>query len=223
MSTTTRTAALALTGIMAIGGLAACGSGSSGGTSAAPAPSPKSTAPVATIPHLQGASTQVQLASSFLDAAKSLHVALGVTGKATASKTGDLTFPITGGNATYYTPGSRNPYVTSHIEHNGSGITLTAGKTKVGLSNFVVNAGTSQLSGKVTVNGKTAIKSTNLFFLNGRTLKPLSKNAQGEAVLAGTKVFIDSAAAGVLDKTFGLKAGTLSGSTLVGVATITLK
>jgi hypothetical protein len=226
MSTTTRTAALALTGIMAIGGLAACGSGSSGGKSAAPATSPSAASGpqlVAKIPSLTGASTQVQLASSFLAAAKSLKVTLGVTGGATASKTGNLTFPITGGDAAYYKPGTRSPYVTSHIQHNGSGITLTAGKTKVGLSNFVVNAGTSELSGKVTVNGKVAIKSTNLFFLNGRTLKPLSKNAQGEAVLAGTKVFIDPTAASVLDKTFKLKAGTLSGNTLVGVATITLK
>jgi hypothetical protein len=226
MSTTTRTAALALTGVLALGGAAACGSGSSGGsTPAAGSTAAASSGPVkvASIPNLTGASTQVQLAGSFLDAAKSLKVALGVTGNATASKTGDLSFPITGGDATYYKPGTRNPYVTSHIEHQGSGITLTAGKTVVGLSNFVVNAGTSQLSGKVTVNGKTAIKSTNLFFLNGRTLQPLSKNAKGEAVLAGTKVFIDSAAASVLDKTFKLKPGTLSGSTLVGVATITLK
>lgn len=228
MLSKTRTAALALTGIMALGGAAACGSGSSGGTTAAPASSPSSAAAsgpklVAKIPNLTGADTQVQLAGSFLNAAKSLHVALGVTGSAKASKTGNLTFPITGGNAAYYQPGTRSPYVTSHIDHNGSGITLTAGKTTVGLSNFVVNAGTSELSGKVTVNGKTAIKSTNLFFLNGRTLQPLSKNAKGEAVLAGTKVFIDSAAASVLDKTFKLKPGTLSGSTLVGVATITLK
>jgi hypothetical protein len=228
MSTTTRTAALALTGIMAIGGLAACGSGSSGSTPAASSPTTAATSsgaakPVASIPNLTGASTQVQLAGSFLSAAKSLKLALAPSGKATASKTGNLTFPITGGNAAYYTPGTRTPYVTSHIQHNGSGITLTAGGTKVGLSNFVVNAGTSELSGKVTVNGKVAFKSTNLFFLNGRTLKPLSKNAQGEAVLAGTKVFIDPTAASVLDKTFKLKAGTLSGATLVGTATITLK
>jgi hypothetical protein len=148
---------------------------------------------------------------------------VGVTGSATVSKKGVLTFPITGGSATYYAPGTHDPYVLSHIDHEGSGITLTAGKTVVGLSNFVVNAGTSELSGKVTVNGKVAFKSTNLFFLNGRTLQPLSKNAAGtEAILTGTKVFLNPTAASVLDKTFGLKAGTLSGSTEVGVATITL-
>lgn len=225
MPTTTRIAALGLTGVLALGGAAACGSGSSGSNAAAPASSPSATAGpvlVASIPKLTGADTQVQLAPSFLKAATALKVKLGVTGSASASKSGNLTFPITGGQAKYYKPGTRSPYVTSEIQHDGSGITLTAGKTTVGLSNFLVNAGTSQLSGKVTVNGKTAIKSTNLFFLNGRTLQPLTKNNKGQAVLTGTKVYIDPAAATVLDKTFKLKAGTLSGSTLVGVATITL-
>jgi hypothetical protein len=216
MLSPTRTAALALTGILALGGVAACGSSSS---SAASTPA----APVAALTNLTGKHTQVALAASFLAAAKSLNVALGVTGSATVSKKGVLTFPITGGSATYYAPGTHDPYVLSHIDHEGSGITLTAGKTVVGLSNFVVNAGTSELSGKVTVNGKVAFKSTNLFFLNGRTLQPLSKNAAGtEAILTGTKVFLNPTAASVLDKTFGLKAGTLSGSTEVGVATITL-
>lgn len=213
---TKSTAALAMTGILALGGVAACGGSSSGSSSA-------SSKPVAAIPTLNGVHTQVALDSGFLQAATKLKLKLGVIGTAAVSKAGVLTFPITSGDATYYKPGTRTPYVTGQIHHDGSGFTMTAGSKTVGLSNFVVNPGTSQLSGKVTLNGKTVAPSTNLFFLNGSTLQPLTENAsKTQAVLSGTKVFLDGPAAALLDKTFGVPAGTLSSSTFIGVAKITL-
>ena len=36
-------------------------------------------------------------------------------------------FPITGGDVTYYEPGSRDPFVEGTIEHEGSGLSGTEG------------------------------------------------------------------------------------------------
>ena len=35
-------------------------------------------------------------------------------------------FPITGGNVTYYTPGTESPYVQGMIDHDGSGLSSPA-------------------------------------------------------------------------------------------------
>ena len=57
--------------------------------------------------------------------------------------------------------------------HEGSGLSLTAGKTKVELTDFVIDPGTSELTGTVSVNGKEAAEDALLFNLDGSTLKPL--------------------------------------------------
>lgn len=217
MNTRTKAIALGLSAIIAAGGATACGSGSSSSAS-----SPKASAtPVASLTNLSGVHTQVILDSGFLAALKQLGVTPGLIGSATLDN-GTLTFPITGGNATYYPPGSRDPYVTGMIMHDGSGITLTAGKTVVGLSNFVVDPGASMLTGKVTANGSTVAESAPLFFLNGSTLQPLQVDkATNTAVLYGTKVYLTKTAADLLNKTFNVTA--LSDQTLIGVAKITLK
>jgi hypothetical protein len=207
--------------VVALTGVAACGSSSSGSSA------PKAAAtPVANLTNLatdtSGEMTQVKLDAGFAKALQSLKVTPGLIGTAKLNATtGTLTFPITGGNVKYYTPGSVSPYVTGLIDHQGSGFSLTAGGIKVGLSNFVVNPGTSMLTGKVTANGKVVAASAPLFFLNGRTLKPLQNGPNHTAVLTGTKVFLTSTAASLLDKTYKITA--LSSKTLVGVATITVK
>ena len=104
-------------------------------------------------------------------------------GTAELTKAGSLVFPITGGNVKYFEPGTVSPYVQGEIDHDGSGLSLTAGGTKVDLENFVVDPGKSQLTGKVSVDGKTAAPSAPLFFLDGRTLQPLKVNKS-----AGTAV-----------------------------------
>ncbi len=144
-----------------------------------------------------------------------------MTGTATLVD-GSLHFPITGGNVDYYDPSeSYRPYVQGEIDHIGSGITLTAGDTVVGLSDFVIDPGTSRLTGTVTANGAEVGKGVYIFNLDGSTLKPLQKDADGNAVLQGTTVMISPDAAALLNKTFGTDAVT--DKLVVGIATITAK
>ncbi|HUR73549.1 MAG TPA: hypothetical protein VMZ00_04690 [Sporichthya sp.] len=201
-------------------GLSACGDDSKAASPAAPAAA-AATEPVASLTNLTGKMTEVVVDPGFLAGLTSLKLTPGVVGTATL-KDGTLAFPITGGNATYYTPGSRTPYVESSIKHNGSGISLTDGKTKVELTNFVIDAGTSMLTGDVSANGKSVVKGAPLFFLDGRTLEPLQVDkAKNEGVLYGTTVSLTGAAADLLNKTYGTDA--LTEFFKVGIARITLK
>ena len=129
-------------------------------------------------------------------------------------------FPITGGNVTYYTPGTESPYVQGMIDHDGSGLSLTGGGKKVELTDFAVDPGKSVLTGKVTVDGAVAAESAPLFFLDGRTLKPLQANDDGTAVLEGTTVKLKAEAADLLNQTFGVDA--LTEGLVIGVAKITV-
>ena len=134
---------------------------------------------------------------------------------------GALVFPITGGNVTIFKPGAVSPYVIGQIQHVGSGLSLTAGQTKVTLTNLNVDPGVSRVYGDVAVNGKTAVQSAFLFQLDGRTLKPLATEGSN-AVLEGTKVMISPDAAGLLNDTFktdAVKAGLLVGIAKISVAT----
>ena len=74
------------------------------------------------------------------------------------------------------------------IDHDGSGLSLTGGGKTVELTDFEVDPGKSVLTGKVSVDGKVAAESAPLFFLDGRTLKPLETNDNGTAELEGTTV-----------------------------------
>ena len=60
-------------------------------------------------------------------------------GTAEISKAGVASFPITGGNVTYYTPGTESPYVQGMIDHDGCGLSLTGGGKKVELTDFEVD------------------------------------------------------------------------------------
>ena len=175
--------------------------------------------PVATIPSLTGQSTSVKLYSGFTDALKSLDVTPAPTGTAKVAD-GSATFPITGGNVTVYKPGEVTPYVQGMIMHDGSGLSLTKGGTKVTLENFVIDPGQpATLKGKVLANGSTVADSVTLFDLDGSTLKPISTDASaGTATLTGTTVRLSSDAAAALDKAFGTDA--IKGGTTVGIATI---
>lgn len=222
-SRTTKTVlSLATAGVLATG-LAACGSSSSsgGGSGTSTPPSSAPASPVAMIPNLTGVSTTVKLDPSFLKALASLKVKPGVVSPTMLSSAGVVNFPITGGSATYYKPGTHTPYVESNITHTG-GISLTAGGKKVELTNFVVDAGTSKLMADVSVNGTSAAKGAYVFFLDGRNLQPLdTTSSPGNAVLTGTEVKISPTAASLLNMTFGTTA--IMPYTPVGVATITLK
>ncbi len=175
-------------------------------------------APIAAVPEIFGGNTAVALDANFLAALKSLGVTPGVLGTATLTN-GSVAFPITGGSVVYWSPsGKYRPYVQGIIEHNGSGLSLTAGSTVVDLTNFTINPGNSKLYGDVTVNGTVAATQAYLFDLHGQTLKPLQVDGNN-AVLAGTQVHISPDAAGVLNKVFNTTG--VPSELLVGVATIT--
>jgi hypothetical protein len=202
--------------------LAACSSGSDSGSSSSSSSSsstaPKPAKPLASIDALTGKDTAIALDKGFTDALTALKLTPGVVGTAKLTG-GSLVFPITGGNVTYYKPGTASPYVIGQIQHTGSGLSLAAGGTKVQLLNLNVDPGVSRVYGDVVVNGKVAAQSAYLFKLDGRTLKPLQA-AGSTAILEGTKVEISDVAAPLLNKTF--KTDAVKPGLLVGIAKITV-
>jgi len=199
--------------------VAACGSDDSTGSDATSAGDVK---PVAQIDNLTGVDTQVTLDAGFVDALTKLKVTPGPVGKAEITNDGVAVFPITGGNVTYYDPASPvRPYVQGVIDHEGSGLSLTAGKTEVELTDFVIDPGTSVLTGTVSVNGKEAATDATLFDLDGSTLEPLQTNSDGTATLAGTTVKLSDDAASLLNDTFGIN--DLAGGLVIGISAITVK
>ncbi len=210
---------LGATGVLAFGA-AACGDDeketAGGGSTQSEQAKPE---PVAQIDQLSGQVTAVKLDAGFAEALTALKVTPGVLGDAKLEN-GSLKFPITGGNVTYYKPGTVNPYVQGMINHQGSGFSLTAGGKKVDLENFDIDPGKSVLTGKVSVDGKVAAKSAPLFFLDGRTLQPLRTTDDGRAVLEGTTVKLKEEAAALLNETYGIQ--DLKAGMVIGVAKITV-
>jgi hypothetical protein len=175
--------------------------------------------PLASIPALDGVDTQVTLDAGFVEALTTLGLTPGVLGTATLTD-GVLAFPITGGNVDYYDPEmDYRPYVQGEIDHDGSGISLTAGDTVVELSDFRIDPGTSQLFGTVTANGEEVGQDIFIFNLDGTTLNPLEEDTDGNAVLEGTTVLVSTDAAELLNTTFGTDAVT--DELVVGIAKIT--
>lgn len=211
--------AIAVIALVATTGLSATACGSSDETSSSssstPAPAPK---PVAAIDSLTGKDTAIALDQGFVDALTTLKLTPGTVGSAKLAE-GSLIFPVTGGNVAVFKPGSVPNYVVGQIQHEGSGLSLTAGKTKVELTNLNVDPGVSRVYGDVTVNGKTAVTSAYLFTLNGSTLKPLATGS-GTATLEGTQVQISPVAAPLLNETF--KTDAVKPGLLVGIAKITV-
>ena len=195
----------------------ACGSDDDGATNqSAAAPEP-----VAQVDQLTGRSTAVTLDAGFVGALESLQVTPGPVGDATISNRGVASFPITGGNVTYYEPGTVSPFVQGEVDHDGSGLSLTAGGKKVELTDFVVDPGASVLTGTVSVDGEMAAADAPLFFLDGRTLNPLEVDeSNGTAILEGTTVKLKAEAADLLNQTFGIQ--DLQEGLVIGVAKITI-
>jgi hypothetical protein len=211
-----RTPSIILTAMALAVGVGACGDDSAD-KAAAPAPPD----PVAQVDRLSGQATAVTLDGGFVQALQSLKLTPGPLGDASISKAGVAAFPITGGNVTYYEPGSVSPYVQGEIDHDGAGLSLDGGGKRVELTDFVVDPGESVLTGKVSVDGEVAAESAPLFFLDGRTLNPLEVNeGNGTAVLEGTTVKLKAEAAELLNTTFGVDA--LEEGLVIGVAKITI-
>ena len=210
-----------ITAGLLVAGLAACSStastDTSSGTKSSAAPAVQK--PLASIPTLKGVDTAVLLDAGFASALTTLGLTPGTVGTATLTE-GSLHFPITGGNVDYYDPAKKvRPYVQGTIKHEGSGFSLTAGDTKVELTNFTIDPGKSILYGDVSVNGTSAATQVDLFNLYGGTLKPLQMDGNN-AILEGTTVHISADAAGLLNKTF--KTEAVKSQLLVGIAKITV-
>jgi hypothetical protein len=196
-------------------GAAACGSDEDSSSQAQSQPEP-----VAQIDQLTGRTTAVALDAGFVKALTSLKLTPAPVGDAKISKAGVASFPISGGNVTYYEPGSVSPYVQGSIDHTG-GLSLTGGGKMVELTDFVIDPGASVLTGTVSVDGEVAAEDAPLFFLDGRTLNPLAVNeSNGTAVLEGTTVKLKAEAADLLNQTFGVTA--LEEGLEIGVAKITV-
>lgn len=198
-------------------GAAACGSDDDGGPKRAAA---RAVDPIAQVDRLTGRNTAVTLDAGFVSALESLKVTPGPVGDASISSNGVARFPITGGNVKYYKPGSVSPFVQGELDHDGAGLSLTAGGTTVELTDFVIDPGKSVLTGAVAVDGAVAAEDAPLFFLDGRTLNPLAVNDDGTAVLDGTTVKLKAEAADLLNRTFGID--DLQEGLKVGVARITI-
>ena len=194
------------------------GAGSSAASSSSATPSSAPTPALKT--EIGGKTTQITLDSGFVSALKSLKLTPGVVGNAKLSDAGVLTFPITGGKVTYYDPATKvRPYVQGEIDHEDSGLSLTAGGKKVELRNFIIDPGNnSHVSGDVFLNGKSVVKDANLFLLDGSTFNPVTKD--GDAyVQEGTTDYVSEDAPALLNKTFGTTAVT--GDLKVGIAKLT--
>ncbi|MDQ2796269.1 MAG: hypothetical protein M3Y06_03790 [Actinomycetota bacterium] len=167
---------------------------------------------------LTGNSTTVIPDPGFVAALGKLKVTPGLVGKATMAN-GGFSFPITGGHAAIFKKGTVTPYVTGEIEHVGSGLSLSAGGIKVELTNFVVDPGNnSKLTGDVSANGKSVVKGAKLFDLDGSTLETPTISSAGVATLKGTTIYLSTAAADLLNKTYKLTgANALKGGNKTGV------
>jgi hypothetical protein len=99
------TAALATVALLALG-TAACGDDTTTNSKAASNPKP-----VGQIDALSGQKTEVTLDPGFVDTLGTLKLTLAPVGDGKITKAGIARFPITGGNVTYYEPGSVSPFV----------------------------------------------------------------------------------------------------------------
>jgi hypothetical protein len=207
MAIRTKASIAALVGVLALAG-AACGNNDDSSGSS-PSPAAQSSArsdKVTAIPSLSGVGTSVKIDAGTADALKSLGVALAPSGNATFdASTSTITFPITSGYAEIHSDlGAKPGYIQGSIAHQDSGFTLTAGSTKVELSDFIVDPGNSMLYG--TVGGTPKVP---LLFLDGTNVKVGSDGA-GNVTLDGTVAKLTDTAAGALNKAFNvtaLKAG----------------
>jgi hypothetical protein len=206
-----RASLTALVGVLALAG-AACGSDSDDSASTSQGSGSAQEQPqaagdkVTAIPNLTGVGTSVILDAGTAGALKGLGVAIAPSGAATfEASTSTITFPITSGYAEIHSDPSVKPgYIQGSINHLDSGFTLTAGATKVELSDFVVDPGNSMLYG--SVNGTPGAP---LLSLDGTNVKVTMEG--GNVVLFGTVAKLTDAAATALNgafKTQAIKAGT---------------
>ncbi len=161
---------------------------------------------------IEGGRTTVALSSSFASALTSLGVTPG-TVSPTRLHDGVVNFPVTGGAIDLDT-------AASQILHSG-GLTLTAGQTKVTLQSFIIDTTSApMITGLVSVDGKLVgrLPLFDLVLPTGITL-PL-KAYEGQIILKGVGVSLDSTAAGALNSVFHVSA--FKGGFSIGTAKVVI-
>jgi hypothetical protein len=200
MSIKTKASIAALVGALALAG-AACGDNNSSDSNASGTATQSAANKVTAIPSLTGQGTSVKIDAGTAEALKSLGVALAPIGTATFdAATSTITFPITSGYAEIHSDPSVKPgYIQGSIAHEDSGFSLSAGSTKVELSDFVVDPGNSVLYG--TVGGAPKVP---LLSLDGTNVKVSMEGS--DVVLQGTVAKLTDTAASALNKAFNVNA-----------------
>lgn len=151
---------------------------------------------VTAVTEMTGHATSVSLDSGTLAAFSALEVNLEPLGAAKMTGT-SISFPITSGYAEIHSyHAAKGGWIQGQIEHDTSGFSLTAGKTTLSLTNFVVDPGTSMLYG--TVNGSTAKEP--LLFLDGSKVKVTQGG--GTVTLDGTSAKLTQTAATAFNGAF---------------------
>ncbi len=200
MSIKTKASIAALVGALALAG-AACGDNNSSDSNASGTAAQSGGNKVTAIPSLTGQGTSVKIDAGTAEALKSLGVALAPIGSATFdASTSTITFPITSGYAEIHSdPAVKPGYIQGSIAHQDSGFSLSAGSTKVELSDFVVDPGNSVLYG--TVGGAPKVP---LLSLDGTNVKVSMEGS--DVVLQGTVAKLTDTAASALNKAFNVNA-----------------
>ena len=202
MSIKTKASIAALVGALALTGVA-CGDSDSAGRNGSGAVEPTEPGDkVTALPSLTGTGTSVKIDAGTVEALKSLGVVLAPVGTATFdAPSSTITFPITSGYVEVHSDRNAKPgYIQGSIAHQNSGFSLSAGSTKVELTNFVVDPGNSMLYG--TVGGAPEVP---LLFLDGANVQVGSDGA-GNVVLEGTVAKLTDTAASALNEAFGVTA-----------------
>ena len=237
--TSPKLSAAVLAGLLTVS-LAACGSndastGSSAASTTAPAPATTSTttsAPssaasspkvLAMLDKISGESTTVTLDPMFVKGLTALKLTPGVVGKTKLTKAGELVFPITGGSATLYEQGTTgsDPFIVGVVEHDGQGLTLSAGGKTVTLKNFDVDAGKSEIRTDITLGKMKVGDDVPTFIADGTNLQYPPTMEGKNAILEGTEVKLTAGAAEALNEAFGTDA--LTEGFPVGVAKIAVR
>jgi len=200
MSLKTKASIAALVGALALAGVA-CGDDKSSDSNASGTATQAGADKVTAIPSLTGTGTSVKIDAGTAEALKSLGVALAPIGSATfEASTSTITFPITSGYAEIHSDVNAKPgYIQGSIAHEGSGFSLSAGSTKVELTDFVVDPGNSVLYGSVGGTPKVPLLS-----LDGTNVKASMEGS--DVVLQGTVAKLTDTAAGALNKAFNVSA-----------------
>ncbi len=195
--------------------------GDNGDIAAPPAALAPSPTPILDIDELTGVQTQVMLDPGFLRALTVLGVEVGVVGTASVDQ-GTATFPITGGQLRYDDPASAvSPPAQGEIEHQGSGLRLSAAGRSVQLTDLVVDPDDNLVRGTIAVGDKVLAQQAPLLALTGGTLGPLDRTGPaGTATLTGTTLTLSMTAAEMLNDAFGITA--LDSFTKIGTAQVTV-